>query len=187
MKKIQIIAGIFLMIATIAIAVAVVKGGYIDHLFRSNDILMPSASLISEADYLERLKLEESEISGMSKYDKLIAGLDPNNNDSDHDGLTDDDELNIYHSDPTKMSTSDDLYSDGYKVENSMDIHTKYEYDGEPEFKQNNCEEIKLNAKTINDLSAVVEKIVPDDKEKSLGICIKYRIYISSCWIRKSR
>ncbi len=177
MKKIVKIAGISFIIAAIAVGIIIVKGGYLNNLFRNNDILMPSTALIDEDDYLERLKLEKSEIPGMSKYDKLIAGLDPDNSDTDHDGLEDVDELNIYHSDPTKMSTADDLYTDGYKVENGMDVNTKYAYVGEPEFKWNNCDEITLKAKTIKDLSAVVEKITPDDKEKELGVCYKYRIY----------
>lgn len=51
--------------------------------------------------------------------------------DTDMDGLTDKEEVETYHTDPTKASTSGDLYTDGYKVEHEMDLFTYYEYEGE--------------------------------------------------------
>lgn len=47
--------------------------------------------------------------------------------DTDEDGLLDYDEIEVYHTDPNKKSTSGDIYSDGYKVENGMTLNKKYD------------------------------------------------------------
>ena len=112
-------------------------------------------------DYLESLKNEPSEIKGLTKYDKYEMGLAPYTDDTDSDGLTDDEEINIYHSDPTKKSTADDFYSDKYKVDNGMDIKQKYDHEGELTYEWNMCPEVSLKAENINDLDASI-------KEKSL-------------------
>lgn len=47
--------------------------------------------------------------------------------DFDKDGLSDYEEIEVYGSDPNRKSTSGDFYSDGYKVDNDMDLFTVYE------------------------------------------------------------
>ena len=70
----------------------------------SRDVLLDTSdSVPTEEDYIEGLKDQMSEIPGMTKYDKYEMGLDPENDDTDGDGLTDNQELNIYHSDPLKQ------------------------------------------------------------------------------------
>ncbi len=87
------------------------------------------------AEYEQSLKDTPSDIEGWSMYDKREAGLDmEEGSDTDRDGLSDKEEIEVYGSDPLKMSTTDDLYPDGYKVENGMDPLTYYEYEGEVEF-----------------------------------------------------
>ncbi len=131
---------------------------------------------ITSSDYNERLKNEASEVPGMTRYDKLQAGLSPYNADSDQDGLTDEEELNTYHSDPTKKSTADDFYTDKYKIDHDMDVNQKYEYDGDLTYEENECPEVILNADNIEDLSAVVRNLsIPD--EDDITIYKKYRIY----------
>lgn len=49
--------------------------------------------------------------------------------DFDEDGLTDYEEMEVYHTDPNKKSTSGDNYTDKYKVDNDMDLFTKYDVD----------------------------------------------------------
>lgn len=49
--------------------------------------------------------------------------------DFDGDGLTDEEEIEVYFSNPNKVSTSDDLYSDSYKVKNNLDINKQYNMD----------------------------------------------------------
>lgn len=86
-------------------------------------------------EYWNDLKNIPSDIEGMSQYDKAAMGLDEEDgSDTDGDGLTDKEEIEIYGSNPLKTSTAGDLYYDGYKVENGMDLHTYYEYEGEFEY-----------------------------------------------------
>ncbi len=67
-----------------------------------------------EYNYTEPLKGEPSDIVGMSKYDKYAMGLSiQDGSDTDGDGLTDKEEIEVYGSDPLKKSTSGDLYDDG--------------------------------------------------------------------------
>ena len=113
----------------------------------------------SVEEYHERLKNEPSEIEGMSRYDKLALGLSPYTSDSDMDGLTDDEEMNVYHSDPLKMSTAEDFYTDKYKVDNNMDLNKKYNYEGKISYEGNKCQEITLSAQRIEETFAVVESM----------------------------
>lgn len=133
----------------------------------------------SKKDYNKYLESQPSDIEGMSKYDKADEGLViANNSDTDHDGLTDADEINIYKSDPLKLSTSGDLYTDGYKVANGMDINKEYEYTGPIEFKNNHCPEITLEAEDAIDLSAVVKDVSNNTTDfESLGINNIYKTY----------
>lgn len=131
---------------------------------------------VTENDYLETLKSKDSEIPGMTKYDKLMAGLNPDSDDTDNDGLTDNDELNKYNSDPTKKSTAGDFYSDKYKVDNGMDVNTWYEYNEEIKYQWNECPEVILNAECLDDTYAVVED-TNISEEAGVQIFKKYRVY----------
>ena len=51
--------------------------------------------------------------------------------DTDGDGLTDKEEIEVYGSDPLLQSTAGDLYFDGYKLEHGMDLFAYYDYTGE--------------------------------------------------------
>lgn len=81
-----------------------------------------------EQENQEILKSQPSEIEGMTRYDKLQAGLSPYLEDTDSDGISDADELAI-GSDPTKVSTSGDMYPDGYKLLHDMDIDAYYDFE----------------------------------------------------------
>ncbi|MBO4899211.1 MAG: hypothetical protein J5509_02880 [Lachnospiraceae bacterium] len=108
-------------------------------------------------EYEETLKDKPSDIEGMSQYDKYAMDLAiEDGSDTDMDGLTDKEEIEVYGSDPHKASTADDMYSDKYKVENGMDVHTYYDYDKEITFDRNECPEVILTAKTYTDLFATV-------------------------------
>lgn len=77
-------------------------------------------------DYELMMKYESSK-SNLSE--ELIRemhkrGIDK---DTDMDGLTDFDEIEIHHTNPNLISTSGDIYSDSYKVENGMDVNKKYD------------------------------------------------------------
>lgn len=103
----------------------------------------------------EKYKDIPSDIKGLSQYEKIEKGLDPeNDSDTDYDGLTDKEELEIYGSDPLKTSTSGDLYSDGYKVANGLDINTFYE-NGEVTY-CNIPPEFSLHARYASDNTAAI-------------------------------
>ena len=109
-------------------------------------------------EYAETLKDIPSDIEGMSQYDKYAMGLDyRDGSDTDQDGLTDKEEIEKYGTDPLKSSTSGDLYTDGYKVENGMDTSSSYPFDNDLSFGNNRCNEVLLSAKTATDFNATVE------------------------------
>lgn len=71
----------------------------------------------------------ESDIAGMTVWDKVQAGLQyTSGSDSDGDGLTDKEEIEVYGSDPLKVSSSSDCYPDGYKVVHNMSLSKYYNY-----------------------------------------------------------
>ena len=75
----------------------------------------------------EELKNTESDIDGLSLFDKLEMGLEIyDESDSDKDGLTDKEEIEIYNTDPLQVSTSGDLIPDSYKTKMGLDYNTKY-------------------------------------------------------------
>ena len=108
----------------------------------------------------DELKDAASDIEGWSQLDKINAGLDyKDGSDTDHDGLTDKEEIEVYGSDPLKSSTAGDLYADSYKVENGMDVSTYYEYEGKPEYKNNECSEVIPHATTPDGFQATIKAL----------------------------
>ena len=82
-------------------------------------------------DAVEKLEEEQkntaSDIEGWTVYDKTIAGLSPyDGSDSDGDGLTDKEEIEVYGSDPLKKSTAGDFYTDKYKS-SGLDNHYSFQ------------------------------------------------------------
>ena len=132
----------------------------------------------SNEDFEKELKNKSSDIDGLSQYDKLQKGLQiTDGSDSDYDGLSDKDEIEIYGSDPLKASSSGDLYTDGYKIANGMDLTKKYDYEGEKNFPNNKCEEIKLNADDALDFYASVSDVTDTADVSSFGIDNLYKAY----------
>lgn len=111
-------------------------------------------------DMEETLGSQDSDIEGWFMLDKINAGLQPVEGcDSDGDGLTDKEEIEVYGSDPTKASTAGDLYTDGYKVENGMDLNTFYEYTEEEVFANNECSDVTLKAASASDFKGHVSTL----------------------------
>ena len=149
--------------------------GYPPHYFDNPIVDTFSAQ---DYEYFQTLKEEASDIEGMTKYDKYKMGLSPRDgSDSDGDGLTDKEEIEVYGSDPLKKSTSGDLYDDGYKVNHNMNLTQVYEFEGEQEFKGNSCDEIVLSATTVKDFNAVVKNITGSDSSVGGKVIAEYRIY----------
>ena len=137
----------------------------------------PEGFTFSVDEYENNLVNTPSDIEGWTMLDKVKAGLQPmEGTDSDADGLTDKEEIEIYGSDPAKTSTSGDLYPDGYKVENGLDLNTAYEYKNEFSFENNACSEVELTAVEASDFNAVVEKI-ENTKISGYDIYLAYNLY----------
>ena len=108
--------------------------------------------------YMESQKEVSSDIFGMSVYDKYIMGLDTEEgSDTDYDGLTDKEEIEVYGTNPLAASTAGDLYSDKYKVENGMDVFTYIEYENEMVFPYIECPEVQITPQTPTDFNTVIK------------------------------
>lgn len=109
--------------------------------FSSDDLqILPKSYPLggmSEEEYLKRsygddfeLYLEYQNANEITDelYQKMKeAGLTGIQYDKDEDGLSDEEEIEVYHSNPNLVSTSGDLYSDCYKVKHNLDVTKKYE------------------------------------------------------------
>jgi hypothetical protein len=138
--------------------------------------LLGGMSVQDYSDYMKSLKEVPSDIEGMSQYDKYKKGLDyRDGSDSDYDGLTDKEEIEEYGTDPLKASTAGDLYSDGYKVANGMELFTYCEYDGDIAFEYNECPEVTLEADEPTDLYAVVQDYTSRYSLSDYGINTIYK------------
>ncbi|MCQ2519038.1 MAG: thrombospondin type 3 repeat-containing protein [Lachnospiraceae bacterium] len=135
-------------------------------------------SVSNNADTIDERLLEKtididyssikSDIEGWSVQDKVDAGLNAGDgSDTDMDGLSDKDEIEIYGTDPLKASTSGDMYTDGYKVSNGLEITKKYSNEN-IEFQNNYYpNEVILTAEHAEDLTTLVSKPVDSFMEEA--------------------
>ncbi|MDD2807954.1 MAG: hypothetical protein PHW95_05570 [Patescibacteria group bacterium] len=65
---------------------------------------------------IDQARLTDSDLDGLTNEEEKKLGTDPNNMDTDGDGLLDGDEVRIWHADPLKADTDGDGFSDGYEV-----------------------------------------------------------------------
>lgn len=86
------------------------------------------------------------------------AGLVGVQYDKDNDGLSDEEEIEVYHTDPNKISSSGDLYSDYYKVKHNLDVTKKYEQ----------------KWVDVDDSLSVFSEVIIDDKLAYPGITKNY-------------
>ena len=63
----------------------------------------------------EKQKLD-SDLDGLSNEEEKQLGTNPNNIDTDGDGLTDYEEVSIYHTNPLNADTDGDGFNDGIEV-----------------------------------------------------------------------
>lgn len=73
---------------------------------------------------------QDDDNDDLSNADEIIAGTDPENEDTDGDGLTDGEEVNEYDTDPLDSDTDDDGLRDGEDVDSGGDP-TKEDTDGD--------------------------------------------------------
>ena len=104
-------------------------------------------------DFLEA----DNDRDGIANCDELALGLSPFTEDTDNDGLSDYEEINIYNSDPLKWSTADDGISDLAKVMKQLDVNSPLQnYTPETIAISNKMQLIpeNLNAETLYILSS---------------------------------
>lgn len=115
----------FLFIALILLAIF----GY--RVYKKNkewNKLVDELVLIDTEEYYKDKLDVPSDIEGLTIREKISKGMVPyKDSDTDNDGLTDKEEIEVYHTDPLKASSSGDSIPDGYKVLNNMDLNKKYE------------------------------------------------------------
>lgn len=63
---------------------------------------------------------DDNDLDGLNNGYELMNALDPNNADSDFDGLSDASEINVYSSNPINKDTDVDGATDGWEVENGF-------------------------------------------------------------------
>lgn len=166
----------------IVLLVLIVAGGIFLYYFQNGKSAtseFPSGWVVEDYDsYMDEKKEIASDIEGMSQYDKYEMGLDyQDGSDTDKDGLTDKEEIEIYSTDPLKASTADDLYTDGYKIENGMDPFTKYEYEDSIAISDGGCSEVILTCDEPSDLNASVKDVTEDFDLNSFDIDTIYKGY----------
>lgn len=132
----------------------------------------------AEKKALEKMKHKKSDLKGRTMYEKYMMGLNPaKGSDTDGDGLTDKEEIEEYGTDPLKMSTSGDLYTDGEKVGKGLSPDEKHDYEGAVKYKGNHSDGIiRLSAKTAEGRFATVTDMTGMDSLKGHDIYKEYVI-----------
>lgn len=145
---------------------------------KSDKVVSTDMGWKAEKKNIKALKKEDSDIEGMTKYDKYKKGLDPRDgSDTDGDGLSDKDEIEVYGTDPLKMSTSGDLYTDGEKVKKGLSLTEKNDYDGEVKYKGNHSNgAVKLDATDAEGRFAIVTDITGFDSLKGRKVYKEYTV-----------
>ena len=110
--------------ATAIVSISVVLGGtnvggipvswLLDHKLNPNDPLVAQ---------------EDPDRDGLTNLQEFQAGTDPNNPDTDGDGLSDGDEVNKYHTSPLIADTDGDGIPDGVEVQTGTNPTDKNSYD----------------------------------------------------------
>ncbi len=171
-KRLLLILGIIIGVIAILAVVLWVRAASVSKAARNAEGL--TGLRVDE----EAIDNAPSDIDGMTKGEKAAAGMGIQDGaDSDHDGLTDKEELEVYHSDPLKASTADDLYLDGYKVAHDMDVNTYYEYEGSRDVTFEEFPEVKTEAKIATDFNAQCVSGAPVDTDGVLNGVDIYKSY----------
>jgi hypothetical protein len=70
---------------------------------------------------LDKLRLVDKDLDGLTDAEEEKLGTDPQKSDTDGDGLLDNDEVKIYKTNPLKADTDSDGKKDSYEVRRRQD------------------------------------------------------------------
>lgn len=119
-----------------------------------------------------------SDITGMTKADKVKKGMNAEDgSDTDGDGLTDKEEVEVYGTDPLKMSTAGDLMTDGEKVKAGLDPKEKSDKVPDKKYINKKADDVTFNATCAEDFYAYA---APQDGIRTLEGKDVYKTYIIS-------
>ena len=174
-RPVKIVGTLLIIIAAYFIFKSVFfTDGQLGQSSNSSDI---STSDVDMDSIIETYKTMDSDIEGKTYYDLYEMGLNPQEGaDTDMDGLSDRDEIEIYGSDPTLYSTAGDLYSDKYKVENGLDVAEKVAGGKDQAYPYNSCSNIKLEADEAIEFSANVSRADGVHSSSDIDIYAEYLI-----------
>ena len=119
-----------LFILLVTVVVVLVSKGIKWYKVYKYDEVIEQTIFFSETQNVKLTEAEKNEDwngDGISNNDARDLNLNITVKDSDGDGLSDYDEINVYKSNPLKYSTSGDIYNDGYKVKLGYKMDIKYE------------------------------------------------------------
>jgi len=127
-KKIFIVSGLILIILGIVVVVFYSmwrKGNTQEYVNNTNETATSSRALerlnspvIQDlSNKLDELYKQDQDLDGLTDDEEKKYGTNPENIDSDGDGLTDKDEVLIYKSDPLSSDSDKDGFFDGYEVD----------------------------------------------------------------------
>lgn len=69
---------------------------------------------------LEDPAIQDTDHDGLSNAQESALGTDPNNADSDADGISDTDEVRVYHTNPLSQDSDRDGYSDATEIQHGF-------------------------------------------------------------------
>lgn len=131
-KKIQIIISASVILFIFVIIFLVIKKNKTDKISTSTTIenVQKTAELkaLNDKKYQEDMKAlnvildkkreTDTDLDGLSNEEEKKLGTNPEDADTDHDGLLDGDEVKIFHTDPLKADTDGDGFKDGVEIRN---------------------------------------------------------------------
>ena len=84
-------------------------------------LIVNDGSVDSDPDTVSVRAYADDDNDGLYEDEEIALGTDPNDPDSDDDGLNDGDEVNIHGTDPLDENTDGDCFDDGVEIEQGTD------------------------------------------------------------------
>ena len=92
---------------------------------------LPAGTITIQADGTTQIPFNDNDNDGLTNEQEGTLGTDPNNRDTDGDGIEDGLEVNTYQTDPLKQDTDDDSLTDSQELFNLRTSPTNPDTDGD--------------------------------------------------------